>query len=190
VKVLAINGSSRRKGNTHLLLEKALEPARDAGFETETVSLADVNVLPCTACRKCAEKQGECILDDDFEPLYRKMVEADAILLGSPVYFGSASPQIKALMDRAGYVAYNSGSNPFQRKVGAGLVVARRAGVNFTLAQLLFWFSILGMVVPGSTYWPIAYGREKGEVESDEEGMRTALGLGRNIVWLLEKVKG
>jgi multimeric flavodoxin WrbA len=117
------------------------------------------------------------------------MREADAILLGSPVYFGSASPQIKALMDRAGYVAYN-GDNPFQRKVGAGLVVARRAGVNFTLAQLLFWFLILGMIVPGSTYWPIAYGREKGEVEGDEEGLRTALNLGRNVVWLLGKIKG
>jgi len=189
LKALAISGSARARGNTHLLLEKALEPIAAAGIEVQLVGLHNKTILPCTACRKCAEDKGHCILGDDFEEIYAQMVAADALLLGSPVYFGSASPNIMALLDRAGYVAYNGDANPFRRKVGAALVVARRAGVNFTLAQLQFFFSILNMVVPGSTYWPVAYGREKGEVASDAEGMRTAEELGRNVAWLLAKLR-
>jgi multimeric flavodoxin WrbA len=187
VKVLAISGSARAHGNTHLLLETALKPLAEAGVECELVGLHDKTILPCTACRKCATDKNRCVLEDDFAPLYEKMCAADALLLGSPVYFGSASPNLMALLDRAGYLAYN-GDNPFRRKVGAAVVVARRAGVNFTLAQIHFFFLILGMIVPGSTYWPIAYGRDKGEVAQDEEGMRTALELGRNVAWLLEKL--
>lgn len=191
MKALAISGSARARGNTHLLLETALAPLAEAGIECELVSLHDKTIQPCNACRKCAteEGRGRCVIEDDFGPVYEKMVAADALLLGSPVYFGSASPNIMALLDRAGYVAYNGG-NPFRRKVGAAVVVARRAGVNFTLAQLHFFFLILGMVVPGSTYWPIAYGRERGEVARDEEGLRTATELGRNIAWLLPRLAG
>jgi len=188
VKALAISGSTRARGNTHLLLEKALEPVAEAGIETQIVSLHGRTILPCNACRRCAEEKNRCVLDDDFQEVFDLMREADALLLGSPVYFGSASPILMALIDRAGYVAYN-GDNVFRRKVGAAVVVARRAGVNFTLAQILFFFLILGMVVPGSTYWPIAYGRERGEVAGDEEGLRTALELGRNIAWLLERLR-
>jgi multimeric flavodoxin WrbA len=188
LKALAISGSARARGNTHLLLERALEPIAEAGIDTRLVGLHDKTILPCTACRRCAEEKNVCVLDDDFGELFAVMREADALLLGSPVYFGSASPNIMALIDRAGYVAYN-GENVFRRKVGAGLVVARRAGVNFTLAQLNFFFLIMGMVVPGSTYWPIAYGRERGEVAGDEEGMRTALELGRNVAWLMERLR-
>jgi len=189
MKALAISGSARARGNTHLLLHTALEPLQQAGVETEIVSLHDRTIQPCTACRQCAEEKMRCVIEDDFAEVFAKMCEADAILVGSPVYFGSASPNIMALLDRAGYVAYN-GDNPFRRKVGAALVVARRAGVNFTLAQLLFFFLILGMIVPGSTYWPIAYGRERGEVAGDAEGLRTAVELGRNIAWLLERLRG
>jgi multimeric flavodoxin WrbA len=192
VKVLAISGSARARGNTELLLSKALEPLAAAGYECEVVGLHDKTIQPCTACRQCAteEGRGRCVIDDDFGPVYEKMVAADALLVGSPVYFGSASPNVMALLDRAGYIAYNGGDNPFRRKVGAALVVARRAGVNFTLAQLMFVFLILGMVVPGSTYWPIAYGRDRGEVAADAEGLRTAEELGRNMAWLLGKLRG
>jgi multimeric flavodoxin WrbA len=110
------------------------------------------------------------------------------MILSSPVYFGSATPQIMALIDRAGYLSNRTG-RPFENKVGGVLVVARRAGQNFTFAQLLFFFLHQGMIVPGSTYWNIAFGKEKGEVGTDEEGMQTARNFGKKMVWLIRKTK-
>ncbi len=103
------------------------------------------------------------------------------------MYYGSATAQLKALMDRTGHI---SGSRRvFARKVGGPLVVARRAGQNFTFAQIMYWFHILGFFMPGSTYWNIAFGREKGEVSEDEEGLRTAWNFGKNIAFLVKKLK-
>lgn len=116
------------------------------------------------------------------------MVKADGIILSSPVYFGSATPQIKALIDRAGYFSNQTG-RAFENKVGGALVVARRAGHNFTFAQLLFFFLHQGMIVPGSTYWNIAFGDKKDEVTKDEEGLRTARNFGKKMVWLIKKIK-
>ncbi|MEM3004304.1 MAG: flavodoxin family protein, partial [Candidatus Bathyarchaeia archaeon] len=109
-------------------------------------------------------------------------------ILASPVYFGSATPQIKALIDRAGYLSV-ARNRVFENKVGTPMVVARRAGHNFTFAQLLFFFLHQGMIVPGSTYWSIAFGREKGEVREDEEGLLTARNLGKKMVWLITRIK-
>jgi multimeric flavodoxin WrbA len=117
------------------------------------------------------------------------MIEADGIILGSPVYFGSATPEIKALMDRAGYVSTQTGKRYFENKVGGPLVVARRAGQNFTLAQLLFFFLHQGMIIPGSTYWNISFGRDKLQVMDDEEGRDTAKNFGKKMVWILKKLK-
>jgi multimeric flavodoxin WrbA len=116
------------------------------------------------------------------------MAKADGIILSSPVYFGSATPQIKALIDRAGTLSNRTG-RVFENKVGGALVVARRAGQNFTFAQLLFFFLHQGMIVPGSTYWNIAFGREKGELAKDEEGIQTARNFGKRMVWLIKKIK-
>jgi multimeric flavodoxin WrbA len=118
-----------------------------------------------------------------------KFIEADGFLIGSPVYFGSATPQTMALLDRVGYVARLK-QNFLRRKVGAAIVVARRAGQNFTFAQLNYFFLINEMFVPGSTYWNIAFGREPGEVTSDKEGVETVKNLSRNMAWLLERVVG
>jgi multimeric flavodoxin WrbA len=117
------------------------------------------------------------------------MREADGIILASPVYYGSATALIKALMERAGHISH-TGREIFKGKVGGPLVVARRAGQNFTVAQLTFWFQILGMVVPGSTYWNIAFGREMGDVSKDEEGMRTAWNFGKNVALVAKKLRG
>jgi multimeric flavodoxin WrbA len=160
----------------------------EEGAHIELIRLADKDIKPCDACLSC-RKTGECHIKDDFRPIFEKMVEADGIILSSPVYFGSATPQIKALIDRAGYVSMAKG-RVFENKVGGALVVARRAGHNFTLVQLLFFFLIEGMIVPGSTYWNIAFGREKGEVEKDEEGLRTARNFSKKMVWLIKKIKG
>jgi multimeric flavodoxin WrbA len=115
------------------------------------------------------------------------MKEAECIILASPVYYGSATALIKALMERVGYIARWNGE-PFQRKVGGPLVVARRSGKNFTIAQLSLWFQILGFFIPGSTYWNVAIGREKGEVEQDQEGLETAWNFGKNMAFLIMKL--
>jgi multimeric flavodoxin WrbA len=187
LKVLAISGSPRPQGNTYHLLQEALKVLEQQGMITEYLSLHDKQILPCKACMKCAKDKNRCAQEDDFMPVYNAMTQADGLIVGSPVYFGSATPNLMALLDRAGYVA-RQGDNPFHRKVGTPIVVARRAGVNFTYAQLQFWFVIMGMFVPGSTYWPIAYGLKPGEVAQDTEGMKTVADLAENMAWLLQKI--
>ena len=129
-----------------------------------------------------------CVQEDPaFEGILDKFAAADGILIGSPVYFGSATPQIMALLDRVGYVARKH-PQLLRRKVGAAIVVARRAGQNFTFAQLNYFFLISEMIVPGSTYWNVAFGREKGEVRNDAEGMDTVKNLARNMAWLMKRL--
>ncbi|MFZ2089807.1 MAG: flavodoxin family protein [Desulfobaccales bacterium] len=188
MKVIAICGSPRAKGNTYHLLQEALRVLKDQGIYTEYISLHDKDIRPCLACEKCSKDKNRCAQEDDFNALYEVMGQADGLIVGSPVYFGSATPNLMALLDRAGYVA-RKGDNIFDRKVGSPITVARRAGVNFTYAQLLYFYMIMGMVVPGSTYWPIAFGRDRGEVVKDEEGMKTVANLAENIAWLLKKLR-
>ena len=188
MKIIAISGSPRPRGNTWHLLQEVIKVLEQQGIDTEYVSLHDKDIRPCLACMKCAKEKNRCSQEDDFNPLYEVMAQADGLIVGSPVYFGSATPNLMALLDRAGFVA-RMGDNVFDRKVGSPVVVARRAGVNFTYAQLLYFFMIMGMVVPGSTYWPIAFGLNPGEVTKDEEGMKTVATLAENIAWLLKKVR-
>jgi len=187
IYVLGVCGSPRVGGNTERLLLEALKIAEEEGAQTELVRLADKEIKPCDDCRSC-KTTGQCHKKDDFKAIYKKMTKADGIILSSPVYFGSATPQIKALIDRAGTLSNRTG-RPFENKVGGAMAVARRAGQNFTFAQLLFFFLHQGMIVPGSTYWNIAFGREKGEVTKDEEGMQTARNFGKRMVWLIKKIK-
>jgi len=188
VYIIGIAGSPRIKGNTEILVMEALKAAAEEGAKTELIKLAEKEVKPCDACLSC-RKTGECRIKDDFQEIFNKMIEADGIILASPVYFGSATPQIMALIDRVGYISGARG-RVFENKVGGALVVARRAGQNFTLAQLLFFFLQQGMIVPGSTYWNIAFGREVGDVLKDEEGLRTARNFAKKMVWLIKKIKG
>jgi multimeric flavodoxin WrbA len=162
MRVLGISGSPRRGGNTNLLVNTALATLAAEGIETEFLSLADRPVQPCLACGGCFQSEGiRCVQDDPaFDGVLEMFAAADGILIGSPVYFGSATPQVMALLDRVGYVARRH-PELLRRKVGAAIVVARRAGQNFTFAQLNFFFLIAEMIVPGSTYWNVAVGREK-----------------------------
>ena len=187
MKAIAIVGSPRKNGNTEILARHTLKAIEEEGVDTELIRLADLDIKPCTACDVC-KKEETCPIEDDLWPIYTKMKQADAIILASPVQFGSATAQMKALMDRAGYIAYWNG-RVFERKVGGPLVVARRAGQNFTLAQLAYWFYIMGCFVPGSTYWNIAFGDWKGDVEKDEEGLKTAWNFGKNVAFLVKKLK-
>ena len=174
IKIIGIVGSPRLHGNTEYLVKEALDEAmKEGGVETEVIRLAEKTIKPCTGCYSCL-KTGKCFIEDGFEFVFKKMVEADGIILASPVYVGSATPQIKSLIDRTCYITSYSKHAPRQleNKVGGPIVVARRAGQNFTLAQLLFFFLQQGMIVPGSTYWNMAFGRNKGEVKEDEEVSR------------------
>lgn len=186
MKIVAIVGSPRRGGNTEILSRIALEEIRKQGLDTELVSLAGKTIKPCDACASC-QKTGKCHIKDDFETIYSKMNEADGIILATPVFFGAATPQMTSLISRC--YAYQGTERPFENKVGGPIVVARRAGHNFTLAQLMFFFMISGMIVPGSTYWNIAFGREKGEVTKDKEGVETTKNFARKLVWLTRKIK-
>ena len=188
IHILGVVGSPRIEGNTERVVAEALNAAKEDGAEIELLRLADRDIQPCTACLSC-RKTGECLIRDDVNPIFEKMVQADGIILASPVYFSSATPQMKALIDRAGYLSSAKG-RVFENKVGGAIAVARRAGQNFTFAQLLFFFLHQGMIVPGSTYWNVAFGRNRGDVDMDEEGLRTAWNLGKKMVWLISKIKG
>ena len=140
----------------------------------------------CNACCACQEtRDGTCpgITDDDYAPLAEKMLRADIIVVGSPVHFGSATPELIALLDRVGYVSRASGSL-LSRKLGGPIAVARRAGHNFTYAQLLMWYMINDMIVPGSTYWNVALANEPGAVNNDEEALATVDRFADNLAWL------
>ncbi len=188
MKIIGIVGSARIGGNTETLTRIALEEIEKEGLETELITLAGKEIKPCDACQSCRQT-GKCHINDDLPPILEKMLKADGIILASPVYFGSASPQIKALIDRSGYSTRGKeGIGPFENKVGGPIVVARRAGQNFTYAQLMFFFMISGMIVPGSTYWNIAFGRRKGEVLDDEEGVQTVKNFGKKLAWLAKKI--
>ncbi len=186
MKVVAIVGSPRKNGNTEILAEYTLKAIAEEGIETELIPLAGKDIKFCTACMACVEKE-QCPIKDDLFPIYQKMKTAEGIILASPVYYGSCTALIKALMERAGYIARHN-NNAFSGKVGGPLVIARRAGHNFTVAQLDFWFHILGITVPGSSYWNMAFGREKGEVNKDEEGLRTAWDFGKNMAKTINKL--
>jgi multimeric flavodoxin WrbA len=189
MRAIGISGSPRQGGNTEILVRRCLDGLARRGIGGDFVTLRDKLIRPCRACGTCAQRRdGTCsIQDDDFHPLLGAMREADIIVLGSPVYFGSAAPELMALLDRAGYVSRQSGGF-FSRKLGGPIAVARRAGHNFTFAQLLFWYMINDMIVPGSSYWNVALAREAGSVESDQEALATIDRFADNLAWLAERL--
>ena len=189
MKVVAFNGSARKDGNTAILIRKVFSELESEGINTELVQLAGKTIRGCTTCRKCYEnKDQRCAVDNDIvNKCIEKMLEADGIILGSPVYFSDVTTEMKALIDRTGYVA-RANSDMLRRKVGAGIVAARRAGCIHTLDSINHFFLIGQMIVPGSSYWNVGIGRAKGDVEQDEEGMETMQILGKNMAWLLKKI--
>ena len=185
MRAVAINGSPRRNGNTHQLLEAVLAPLSGAGWETELVQAGGKQLHGCRACRRCFENQDRrCSYDDDdFNGIYEKLLAADASVIGSPTYFADISSETKALIDRAGYVALANGGL-LAGKIGAGVIAVRRAGAVHALDSINHMFLICRMIIPGSTYWNIGFGREPGEVANDAEGLANMDHLGRAIAWL------
>ena len=190
MKVIAFNGSPRKEGNTYQSLQAVIGELQKEGIETEVIQLGGKSIHGCTACYKCFNnKDKECsIKDDEVNDYIKKMIEADGIIIGSPVYFSNVTSEVKAFIDRTGLVA-RANDNLFKRKAGAGVVAVRRAGATFAFSAINFFFFIQEMIVPGSIYWNLAIGREPGEVQEDQEGMMTFKTLGQNMSWLLKKIK-
>ena len=188
LKVLAINGSPRAEGNTAHMLWTVLDICQAAGFETELYQAGGRPVLGCRACGNCRKNPGKCAGNDWINELYPKMLESDAIVLGSPTYFYDLTPEIKCIIDRCGFIATHAGK-AFSRKVGAAVTAVRRAGGVRTLDSMQNFFFINDMVVVGSTYVNMSLARDVGDYEKDPEGVGTIKRLGENIVWLLGKLQ-
>ncbi len=186
--VIAINGSPRSNGNTSILMRHIMEELENAGIATEEVNLGGRVARGCTACMECREMQdGHCVYDDDIvNTCIDKMVEADGIILGSPVYFLDVTAEMKGLIDRAGFVAM-ANRDLFQRKVGVAVTVMRRAGAITTLNTMMNFMVYSGMIVPGKPVTGV--GNEIGAVNLDEEGIRRAHDTGKNMAWLLKALE-
>jgi len=189
MKVVAFNGSARKKGNTATMLRAVLGELDWAGIETELVSLADYKLAGCNACMKCAKnKDRRCAVDDgDMNDMIARMIDADGIILGSPTYFADVSTSMKALIERCGMVSRVNG-DLLRHKAGAAVVAMRRGGAAHVFSSMNYFFLIGQMIVVGSSYWNIGIGLKPGEVSGDEEGMRTMTDLGRNMAWLLPRL--
>lgn len=184
MKVIGINGSARRDGNTALLIRMVFGELEAAGIETEMIQLADMDIAPCRACFGCRGR-GNCVFcDDGFCAVMDAMISADAIVLGSPVYSADVSAKMKALLERGGVVA---ATNPglLTHKAGAAVAAVRRGGGMTAVDTMNHFFLSKEMFVVGSTYWNMVYGREIGDVCSDAEGVENMKNLGRNIAWFL-----
>jgi len=192
MKVVAINGSGRKDGNTFILLKTVLAELEAEGFQTEIIQLAEGKPIQgCVACFKCMERKNmKCAIENDpFNDYFARISDADGILLGSPVYFSDVTAGMRAFIERCGFVSRANGG-VLRRKAGAGVLAVRRAGSNFALASLNYLFLISEMIVPGSSYWNMALGRNPGEVANDAEGIETMKTLGRNMAWLIRKLVG
>ncbi|WP_243545010.1 flavodoxin family protein [Pseudodesulfovibrio tunisiensis] len=189
MKVVAFNGSARKGGNTADMIRMVFAELEAEGIETELVELSGKRMDGCIACSKCFENRDRrCAVTRDFmNDCITRMDEADGIILGSPTYFGNVSTEMKALIDRAGMVALANDSM-FARKVGAAVVACRRGGAMQTFNALNTFFFIEQMIVPGSRYWNMGIGMNKGEVQQDAEGLETMKTLGQNMAWLLKKL--
>ena len=188
MKVIGFNGSPRKDGNTSILIKHVFNELEKQSIGTELVQLSEKEVRGCIACYKCIEnKDQRCAVKNDAANEYiEKMLGAEGMILGSPVYFNDVTPEMKALIDRTGYVARANG-RMFKKKVGASVAAVRRSGAVHTLDTINHFFLSGEMIIAGRV---IGVGRERGEVEKDEEGMQLAKTLGERMAWLLKKIHG
>lgn len=186
--VIGINGSARKDGNTAIIIHKVFEELNKNGIETELIQLADYEMQPCRGCFAC-KGQGNCVFKNDgFAMIFSQLVEADGLLLGSPVYSADVSAKMKAFLERGGVVA---ASNPglLRHKVGASVAAVRRGGGLTAVDTMNHFMLNKEMIVVGSTYWNMVYGKQVGEVLDDEEGMANMRNLGENMALILKKIK-
>ena len=189
MNVIAINGSARKDGNTTILIKTVLNILEKELIDCEIIYLAGEKIQGCQACDQCKKNRNEkCIISDDIiNNCIQKMKHADAIILASPTYFCNVTAEMKALIDRAGRVG-RANENLFKNKIGAAIVSQQRAGAIHTFNSINLFFLIEQMIIPGSSYWNIGIGGEKGEVMEDTKGLSTMEVLAEQIIWLLKKL--
>lgn len=203
MKVIGISGSPREEGNTEILINTVLKQLQGCGIDTELIKLKGKRIEECSGCYYCV-KDKECNIEDDFQGIFEKMIEADGIILGSPVYHSSITPKLKSLLDRAGFLgrwtandmkntseSYQWKGTAFSGKVVAPITVARRAGQNFTFAQLLLWATVNDCIVVGSHYWNVGVAGKGGNIDADEdvEGIGIMEHLGDNMAHVIKQLK-
>ena len=188
MKVIGINGSARKDGNTAIIIGKVFDELNKDGIETELIQLADYEIRPCRGCFAC-KGRGNCVFSNDgFADIFSRMVEADGIILGSPVYSADVSAKMKAFLERGGVVV---ATNPrlLRHKVGASVAAVRRGGGMPTVDTMNHFMLNKEMIIVGSTYWNMVYGKETGDVLNDHEGIANMRNLGENMAWLLNNLK-
>lgn len=183
MKVLLINGSPRKGGNTSIALKEMERVFHQDGIETESVQVGNQDIRGCIACMAC-KKNGRCVFDDQVNETAPKFEGADGLVIACPVYYASANGTLVSFLDRLFY------STPFDKtmKVGAAVAVARRGGNSATYDELNKYFSISGMPIATGQYWNAVYGREKGEAKEDAEGLQSMRTLARNMVFLMKSI--
>ena len=186
-KIVLISTSPRGRGNTVCVLNEMAETIRENGSEATVLSFAGKTVNGCRACGGC-KGTGVCRLGDDFNDLLAEVKAADGMIIGAPVYFGTARGDCMNFLQRLGMVSLSNGR--FLRdKVGGPVAVGRRGGHTATLSEMLMFFFINGMIVPGADYWNMGFGREPGQVLEDEEGMANFRLFAANVCRLAAKMK-
>jgi multimeric flavodoxin WrbA len=185
-KVFLLSASPRKKGNTAQLLGECAKVIEESGVNTEVVSLAGKKILSCIGCGKCASL-GECSQDDGLNEIIEKVKGAQGFIVGTPVYFGTARGDLMSALQRIGMVS-KSNDGFLSRKVGGSVVVARRGGHTATIQETLMFYLINDMIVAGSTYWNMAFGREAGAVWDDQEGIDTIRRFAENVAWLVDRL--
>lgn len=190
MKAIAICGSPRENGNTDFYLRTMLAELEKHGMVTELISLRGKTILPCQGCYGCLE-QKVCVQQDDFESVFAKMHEANAIIIGSPVYVSKATALLTPLLERVTFSGRASG-RLLSGKVGAPVTVARRAGTTFAFAELLLWYFINDLVVPGSMYWNVGVAGAKGAKDADKdlEGIEIMKYTAANIAKVTKALQG
>jgi multimeric flavodoxin WrbA len=188
MKVVAFNGSPRKDGNTTILTKHIFHELEKNGIETELVHLSEKEIHGCIACYKCFENKDQrcAVKTDDANESIEKLIKTQGIVLGSPVYFSDVTPEMKALIDRAGFVSIANGGL-YKNKIGATVIAVRRTGAIHTLDTMNHFFLSAEIIIAGRG---IGFGREKGEVEKDEEGIQQVKALGQRMAWLLRKLNG
>jgi multimeric flavodoxin WrbA len=188
LKVLLISGSPKAEGNTAQLIRECAKIIQAQGVETEIISFSGMKIESCTACGKCTEL-GVCSLEDGLNDVMKTLRASQGLIVGSPVYFGTARGDVMAALQRIGYVSRMT-DQFLSGKVGGAIAVARRGGHTFTLQEMLMFFLINDMIVPGSTYWNMVFGRLPGEVWQDKEGIETIRHFAGNVASLVKKLYG
>lgn len=188
MKVVGINASARKDGNTAILINTVFEQLNKVGIETELIQTAGKIIESCKACWACGGK-GNCVHGkDEFQEILEKMKQADGIVLGSPVYSANISATMQAILERAAVVG-DMNPRMFAHKVGVAVAAARRGGAMQAIDTMNHFFLNHEMFVAGSTYWNMAYGQLPGDVTKDEEGLSTMINLGKNMAYLLNAMK-